>query len=83
MARILLEAQATSAGAGPPEPEIHVHRVGDTVGINEVLFDLGDSGMRFTFSVETIAAYARGALAAAIQLVESGLGPGRYDAFDL
>ncbi|MCR6673133.1 4-hydroxy-tetrahydrodipicolinate reductase [Devosia ginsengisoli] len=83
LARVLREAQATAAGASPPEPEIHVHRVGDTVGINEVRFDLGDSEMRFTFSVQTIAAYARGALAAAIQLVESGLGPGRYDAFDL
>lgn len=83
LARTLRDAQAAAAGASPPEPEIHIHRLGDTVGINEVRFDLGDSEMRFTFSVQTIAAYARGALAAAIQLVESGLGPGRYDAFDL
>lgn len=83
LARTLHEAQAAAAGARPPEPAIHVHRSGDTVGINEVRFDLGDSEVRFTFSVQTIAAYARGALAAAIQLVESGAGPGRYDAFDI
>jgi 4-hydroxy-tetrahydrodipicolinate reductase len=83
LARTLRLAQAEAAGMQPPEPEIHVHRLGDTVGVNEIRFDLGDSEVRFTFAVQTIAAYARGAVAAAIQLVESGVGPGRYDAFDI
>jgi 4-hydroxy-tetrahydrodipicolinate reductase len=83
LARTVREAQASASGMELPAPEIHVHRLGDTVGINEVRFDLGDSEIRFTFSVQTIAAYARGALAAAIRLVESGAGPGRYDAFDI
>ena len=83
LARTLSEAQAAAAGGSVPQPEIHVHRSGDTVGINEVRFDLGDSEVRFTFSVQTIAAYARGALAAAVRLVQSGPGPGRYDALDI
>lgn len=83
LAQKVREAQGGSVGAAPPEPEIRIHRVGDTVGVNEVRFDLGDSEVRFTFTVQTIAAYARGALAAAIRLVEAGLGPGRHDAFDV
>ena len=83
LARLAREAQGGSGGATPPEPEIRIHRLGDTVGINEVRFDLGDSEARFAFTVQTVAAYARGALAAAIKLVGAGVGPGRYDAFDI
>lgn len=83
LARLAREAQGGSGGTTPPEPEIRIHRLGDTVGINEMRFDLGDSEARFTFTVQTVPAYARGALAAAIKLVEAGVGPGRYDAFDI
>lgn len=75
------EAQS-AAGAMATEPQIVVRRLDDIVGINEVRFDLTDSDMRFTFSVQTIASYARGALAAALRLIASGIERGRHDAFD-
>lgn len=75
-------AQSTAAGAPTHDPEIVVRRVGDTVGINEVRFDLTESEARFTFKVQTLASYARGAIDAAIRLVESGAANGRHDAFN-
>ncbi|HEV2515395.1 MAG TPA: dihydrodipicolinate reductase C-terminal domain-containing protein [Devosia sp.] len=83
LAKSIHAAQSSGAGAMPPEPDIRIHRTGDTVGINEVRFDLGDSEMRFNFSVRTIGAYAHGAVAAAVRLVEGGIGPGRHDALDV
>lgn len=82
LAATVRDAQKAAGGAIALEPEIVVRRLGDTVGINDVRFDLTDSDTRFTFTVQTISSYARGALAAAAKLVASGVDVGRHDAFN-
>ena len=79
LARLIQQAQ----GQGAPEPEMRVHRLGDTVGVTEVALDLGVTKTRLSFAVETIDAYAHGALAAARWLVDRADGPGLYDPFDM
>ena len=66
-----------------PEPDIRIHRVADTVGINQVRFDLGVANASFTFTVDTLAAYAEGALNAALWLATEAGGPGLYSPADM
>ncbi|RYC23128.1 dihydrodipicolinate reductase C-terminal domain-containing protein [Ciceribacter ferrooxidans] len=69
-------------GFAAPEPPIAVHREGDTVGVNEVRFDLGSANVTFTYRVHTLAAYAEGALAAAEWLISEPRANGRYTLAD-
>lgn len=71
------------AGGDSALPPISVGRVGDTVGVNSVSFDLGVSKAEFTFTVETLAAYAEGALAAMRWLVQDAAEIGRYYPIDM
>lgn len=83
LAAMIRNAQGRGAASVPPEPEVRIHRVGNAVGTTEIIFDLGVSETRLRFAVETIAAYAQGALAAAAWLVAEAGGPGLYDPFDM
>lgn len=69
-------------GFAAPEPAITVNREGDTVGVNEVRFDMGSAEATFTYRVHTLAAYAEGALAAAQWLVSTPRPAGRYSLAD-
>lgn len=69
-------------GFDAPEPPIAVNREGDTVGINEVRFDMGAAEAVFSYRVHTVAAYAEGAIAAAQWLVSSAVSRGRYTLAD-
>lgn len=80
--RQLFEARSRAMGFAAPEPTILVHREGDTVGVNEVRFSMGSSETTFTYRVQTRAAYAEGALAAAQWLVSTPRSPGRYSLAD-
>ena len=82
LARQLFEARSRAMGFAAPEPAITVHREGDTVGVNEVRFDLGSAEASFTYRVHTHAAYAEGALAAAQWLVSTPRPPGCYSLAD-
>lgn len=82
LARQLFEARSRAMGFAAPEPTITVHREGDTVGVNEVRFDLGSAEASFTYRVHTLAAYAEGALAAAQWLVSTPRPAGRYSLAD-
>lgn len=82
LARQLFEARSRAMGFAAPEPPITVHREGDTVGVNEVRFDLGSAEASFTYRVHTLAAYAEGALAAARWLVSTPRPAGRYSLAD-
>jgi len=76
-------AQGKAAADIAPEPDIRVHRLADTVGINRVQFDLGVSLASFTFTVDTLAAYAEGALGAALWLATEARRPGLYSPSDM
>lgn len=78
LARDLFEAQSLAMGFPAPEPVILVDRIGETVGINEVRFTMGSARTVFSYRVETLAAYAEGALAAAQWLVSQPRAPSRY-----
>ena len=78
LARDLFEAQSLAMGFPAPEPVILVDRIGETVGINEVRFTMGSARTVFSYRVETLAAYAEGALAAAQWLVSKPRAPSRY-----
>lgn len=83
LADIIRAAQGSRTGISPPEPEISIHRRGDVVGVNEVHFDLGVSRTSFSFNVDTLSAYAEGAIAAAVWLAEPGRKIGRYNPSDM
>lgn len=82
LARLLLEERSKAMGFAAPEPQITVHREGDTVGINELRFDIGSAEAVFTYRVHTLAAYAEGAISAAQWLVSKAPAPGRYTLAD-
>lgn len=76
------EARRASMGFAAAKTPITVFREGDTVGINEVCFDLGSAEARFTYHVHTLSAYAEGAIAAAQWLVSGHREPRRYSLAD-
>ena len=63
-------------------PHIVVQREANVVGDTIVRFDMSAGEISFRCSVQTIAAYAEGALAAARWLVESGAQRGRFSLAD-
>jgi 4-hydroxy-tetrahydrodipicolinate reductase len=79
LARQVFEARSRAMGFAAPEPTIVVNRESDTVGINEVRFDVGSAEAVFTYRVRTLAAYAEGAVAAAQWLVSTPRPAGRYN----
>lgn len=72
------KARSQAMGFDAPQPPITVHRQGDTIGINEVRFDMGSAEAVFTYRVHTLAAYAEGAIAAAQWLVSEARPAARY-----
>lgn len=82
LARDLFETRSTAMGFAAPEPVILVERVGETVGINEVRFAMDSAQTIFSYRVQTLAAYAEGALAAAQWLVSNPRPAGRYSLAD-
>lgn len=82
LARQLYEARSQAMGFEAPEPAIAVQRDGDTVGFNEMRFDLGSAEIILTYRVHTLAVYAEGAIAAAQWLVAKPRGPGLYGPVD-
>lgn len=82
LARQVFEARSRAMGFAAPEPAIVVHREGDTVGVNEVRFDMGSAEALFTYRVHRLAAYAEGALTAAQWLVSMPRPAGRYGLAD-
>jgi 4-hydroxy-tetrahydrodipicolinate reductase len=83
LADIVRNAQDKGGAVSSPMPEISIHRSGNVVGINEVHFDLGVSRAGFVFNVDTLGAYAEGALAAAVWLADPARKPGRYEPADM
>ena len=82
MAQDLDTARSRAMGFAAAETPIRVQREGDTVGINEVRFTLGTGQASFIFTVDTLSAYAEGAIAAAEWLVRAAPRPGRYSLAD-
>ncbi len=82
LARDLFEKRSRAMGFAAPEPPISVRREGDTVGVNEVRFDMGSAELVMIYRVHALAAYAEGALAAAQWLVSRNGGPGLYSLAD-
>lgn len=80
--RQLFETRSRVMGFAAPQPSIVVEREGDTVGVNEVRFSMGSAEATFTYRVQTRAAYAEGALAAAQWLVSTPRPAGRYSLAD-
>ncbi len=78
LARNLFEERSRAMGFAAPDLPISVRREGDTVGVNEVRFDMGSAELIMTYRVHALAAYAEGALAAAQWLVSHAGGPGLY-----
>lgn len=78
LAATVREARSAAMGFDAPEPDIRVTREGDTVGVNEVRFDLGSAELLLSYRVHTLAAYAEGALAAAQWLAARRPANGRY-----
>lgn len=82
LAAELFQVRSTAMGFAAPQPSITVNREGDTVGVNEVRFDMGSAEAVFTYRVRTLAAYAEGALAAGQWLASQPRTAGRYDLAD-
>lgn len=82
LASEIAAVRSLAMGFAAPETPIAVNREGDTVGINEVRFNLGSAEAAFHFTVHTLAAYAEGAIAAAQWLVTRAPPPGRYSLAD-
>ncbi|ADZ71578.1 4-hydroxy-tetrahydrodipicolinate reductase [Polymorphum gilvum] len=84
--RLLAEGIASersrAMGFAASEPPIAVHRETDTVGVNEVRFDLSSAEVVLTYRVHTLAAYAEGALSAAQWLVAKAPACGRFSLAD-
>lgn len=80
--RQLFETRSRVMGFAAPQPSIVVEREGDTVGVNEVRFSMGSAEATFTYRVQTRAAYAEGAIAAAQWLVSTPRPAGRYSLAD-
>ncbi|MDP1732284.1 MAG: dihydrodipicolinate reductase C-terminal domain-containing protein [Devosia sp.] len=83
LAQGIRDIQTRMAGALAPEPDVHIHRLADTVGINQVQFDMGVTKASFTFAVNTLTAYAEGALSAAEWLSREARGPRLYAPSDM
>lgn len=82
LARQVFDARSRAMDFAAPEPSIVVSRAGDTVGVNEVRFDMGSVEAVFTCRVRTLSAYAAGALSAAQWLVSTSRPAGRYSPAD-
>lgn len=82
LAHELCEARSRAMGFSTPEPAITVKREGETVGINEVHFRMGLAETTLTYRVETLTAYAAGAITAAQWLVSIPRPAGRYSLAD-
>ena len=82
LASEIAAVRSLAMGFAAPDTPIAVNREGDTVGINEVRFNLGSAEAAFHFTVHTLAAYAEGAIAAAQWLVTQAPPPGRYSLAD-
>jgi len=82
LASALRDARSQVMGFAAPEPPITVHREGDTVGVNEIRFDMGSATAKLVYRVHTLAAYAEGALAAAEWLISKPRANGRYSPAD-
>ncbi|MBX9468044.1 MAG: dihydrodipicolinate reductase [Rhizobium sp.] len=82
LARDVCEARSRVMGFAAPQPAVTVNRVGDTVGINEVRFQMGAAEAVLTYRVQTLTAYAAGAITAAQWLVSIPRPAGRYSLAD-
>lgn len=78
LAAALNSTRSKAIGFDVSDTLINVKREGNSVGINEVRFDLGPAAVTFNFTVETLAAYAEGAISAAQWLVREAPDHGRY-----
>jgi 4-hydroxy-tetrahydrodipicolinate reductase len=75
------QALVADLGASGRAVETEINRVGDTPGITTLRFGLGVADISLTLAVQSRAAYAAGALAAARWLC--GRGNGSYSPFDI
>ena len=82
LADSIQEARSRAMGFDAPQPPIDVQRLGDTVGLHEVHFDMGSAEASFSYRVHRLGAYAEGAIAAAIWLVSEARPAGRYSLAD-
>lgn len=78
MAQKLRAVRTEAMGFDAPEVPITVNREADVVGIQEVLFTLGSGTLNFSYNVESLSAYADGALEAALWLLRNSPDNGRY-----
>lgn len=82
LAALLQEVRQTASTVAVDPPPIVVQREANVVGDTIVRFDMSAGEISFRCSVQTLAAYADGALAAARWLVESGATHGRFELAD-
>jgi 4-hydroxy-tetrahydrodipicolinate reductase len=82
LAADIRQGRRLAAGFDVGDIPVTVRREADVVGVHEVRFDLGSAEAAFVYRVNTLAAYAEGALAAARWLVDRAPGPGRYSLAD-
>ena len=82
LAGAIQEVRSRAIGSDTPPPPIDVHRLGDTVGLHEVHFDMGSAEASFNYRVHTLGAYAEGAIAAALWLISEPRAAGRYSLAD-
>jgi 4-hydroxy-tetrahydrodipicolinate reductase len=82
LARQVHDARSRAMAFDAAETPILIHREGDVVGINEVRFRLGSGEASFTYTVQTLAAYAEGAISAAQWLVGKAPKSGRFGLAD-
>jgi 4-hydroxy-tetrahydrodipicolinate reductase len=82
LAGLIRQERSRANGVAMPEVPIVVHREGDVVGINEVQFDIGSAEILLSYRVNTLAAYAEGALIAAEWLVSRAPPSGRFSLAD-
>lgn len=82
LAGLIRQERGRAKGAAMPEVPIVVRREGDVVGVNEVQFDIGSAEILLSYRVNTLAAYAEGALIAAEWLVSRAPACGRFSLAD-
>jgi 4-hydroxy-tetrahydrodipicolinate reductase len=82
LAGMIRQERSRLKDAAVPEVPIVVHREGEVVGINEVQFDIGSAEIFLSYRVNTLAAYAEGALMAAEWLVSRAPACGRFSLAD-
>lgn len=82
LAKELQAERSHAMGFSAGETTFVTHREGETVGLNEVRFDLGSCEISLTFFVHTLSAYAEGAISAAQWLVSEAPASGRFSCAD-